>query len=266
MGPTPEAVFQNNSRLAGTAVLEPAADQTPQEDPSAACNVDAMLPWVVLFGRCCSIWAKQLLQGALGQHPQGPKSLHLFYLPYTTILEIFTRRVGPMTPELLLTLQMHSVFGLDPTIGDQTVAVSCLKSVRAWLCLPSTVQQLTAAGYDMVLLQSQMAAAVEAALVVQQVAAAAPGALHPAVAQLVQGLHALGESLSAFAISSACNNPACSNITAASEAQLVKGRSRTCAGCRKARYCCKACQTQHWKLHKPVCKALAAAGAACGVL
>jgi len=117
------------------------------------------------------------------------------------------------------------------------------------------------------LLQSKVAAAVEAAVGVQQAAdAAAPGALHPAVAQLVQRLHALGESLSAFAISNACNNPACSNITAASEAQIVKGSSRTCAGCRKARYCCKACQTQHWKLHKPVCKALAAAGAACCVL
>lgn len=172
---------------------------------------------------------------------------------------------------MLLGLQLHSVFG-DPTVGNVTVAVSCLNSVQAWLCLPSTVQQLTAAGYDMELLQSKMAAAVEAAVVVQQAGAAtaALGALHPAVAQLVQRLHALGEALSAFAISSACNNPACSNIKSASEAQLVKGSSRTvcaqCAGCRKARYCCEACQKQHWKLHKPVCKALAAAGAACGVL
>jgi hypothetical protein len=64
-----------------------------------------------------------------------------------------------------------------------------------------------------------------------------------------------------LAISRACNNPTCSNISGPSEAGLVKGSSSTCGGCRTARYCCRDCQTQHWKLHKSVCKALAAARA-----
>jgi hypothetical protein len=64
-----------------------------------------------------------------------------------------------------------------------------------------------------------------------------------------------------LAISRACNNPTCSNISGPSEAGLVKGSSSTCGGCWTARYCCRDCQTQHWKLHKSVCKALAAARA-----
>jgi hypothetical protein len=39
----------------------------------------------------------------------------------------------------------------------------------------------------------------------------------------------------------------------------VGGRSCICAGCRTARYCSRDCQRQHWKQHKPGCKALAAA-------
>jgi hypothetical protein len=79
---------------------------------------------------------------------------------------------------------------------------------------------------------------------------------------LVQGLHELGMTLTTFAISSVCNNPSCSNVSGPSEAGLVKGSSCACGGCRVARYCGKTCQSQHWKLHKPVCKALAAARAA----
>jgi hypothetical protein len=82
-----------------------------------------------------------------------------------------------------------------------------------------------------------------------------------AVLRLVQQLHALGATLSTLAISSACNNPTCSNVSWPSEAGLVKGSSTACRGCRVARCCCRHCQKEHWKLHKTVCKALAAARA-----
>jgi hypothetical protein len=73
---------------------------------------------------------------------------------------------------------------------------------------------------------------------------------------------AAGRMLTALAIPDACNNPACSNGSGLSEAQLVGHKSCICGGCLQGRYCGKACQKQHWKQHKPVCRALAAAAAA----
>jgi hypothetical protein len=84
------------------------------------------------------------------------------------------------------------------------------------------------------------------------------------LAAVQQQLQAVRQSLTAFAIPHACNNPACSNVSGPSEAQLVGGKSSICAGCVTARYCGKACQKQHWKQHQPVCKALAAAASSSG--
>jgi hypothetical protein len=57
----------------------------------------------------------------------------------------------------------------------------------------------------------------------------------------------------------------CWNLSGPSEAQLVRGTSTKCAGCRTACYCSKECQVEDWKPHKPACKALAAAAAAAAV-
>ena len=82
----------------------------------------------------------------------------------------------------------------------------------------------------------------------------------PAVhAALMQGL---GLALSAMPVGTACNNPLCCALEGSSEQRLVVGRARLCAGCRVARYFCRACQSAHWKQHKPACKAVAAAVAA----
>jgi len=79
----------------------------------------------------------------------------------------------------------------------------------------------------------------------------------------MQQLHqSLGSTLTRFAVPHACNNLHCRNVSGRSEAQLVGGRSCICGGCRTARYCSRACQAQHWKQHKPVCRALAAAAVA----
>ncbi|KAG2501484.1 hypothetical protein HYH03_001262 [Edaphochlamys debaryana] len=49
----------------------------------------------------------------------------------------------------------------------------------------------------------------------------------------------------------ACSNPACANLAGDSEAGL---RLRQCGGCGQASYCCRECQTAHWRSgHKEAC-------------
>jgi hypothetical protein len=118
------------------------------------------------------------------------------------------------------------------------------------------------------MLRPHLAATVGAARALQQLTARACAAegtgvsdaeAWQAVKQLMKQLCTLGLVSDTFVpVTSACNNPTCSNISGPSEAGLVKGSSDTCGGCSVARYCCKACHTQHWKLHELVCKTLAA--------
>jgi hypothetical protein len=184
---------------------------------------------------------------------------------------------------------LEAMENADPTsmprapTSDSSVPVGCLQACKDVLSVPSTTAQLTAAGYNVGQLESRLDAALQAASAIQEPSAEIEGLAQEvgaaagqhgqtaaaadhhvsaeALTQLVQQLGAVGEALSTLAISSACNNPTCSNISGPSEADLVKGSSSTYGGCRAARYCCKACQNKHWKLHRPVCKALAAARA-----
>jgi hypothetical protein len=115
------------------------------------------------------------------------------------------------------------------------------------------IQQLTAADCSPQQLQEQLGVLLTAQQGMQQ------GLTDASIAALVQQLQATGAMLSSIAVPHFCNNPACVNLSGATEAQLVSGRSCVCAGCRIARYCGRACQRAAWKQHKPVCKALAAA-------
>jgi hypothetical protein len=74
-------------------------------------------------------------------------------------------------------------------------------------------------------------------------------------------LRQAGLALCSLAVPCLCNNPGCANTTGPTELSLVSGRSCICAGCQVARYCSRACQSRHWKQHKPVCVALVAAAA-----
>ena len=47
-----------------------------------------------------------------------------------------------------------------------------------------------------------------------------------------------------------CSNPECSSVEQSGAQQYHK-----CSGCKRARYCCQACQKRHWKLgHKAECR------------
>jgi hypothetical protein len=79
---------------------------------------------------------------------------------------------------------------------------------------------------------------------------------------LRQQLQATGVAFSSLPVPVACNNPSCTNMTGPSELLLVSGCSCVCGSCKVAHYCCRDCQRQHWKQHKPLCAALTAAAAA----
>jgi hypothetical protein len=75
-------------------------------------------------------------------------------------------------------------------------------------------------------------------------------------------LHALGLLLSSLPLSWGCNFYLCLSMQGPTEAGIVQGKAHKCSRCGMAYYCSKQCQAQHWQEHKPVCKAVAAAGAA----
>jgi hypothetical protein len=127
-------------------------------------------------------------------------------------------------------------------------------ALHVWLHSSSVSAQLSAAGYNtqrvLELLQSALQAGQDA--------------LQAGVAVVLtpELLQQLGLALSNLPIGTACNNPRCSSLDGLSEQQLVVGKARLCAGCRVARYCCRACQVAAWKQHKPACKAVARTSAA----
>jgi hypothetical protein len=56
-----------------------------------------------------------------------------------------------------------------------------------------------------------------------------------------------------------CNEPSCCCFDKPSELKLAAGKGSKCSACGTARYCGPEDQRKHWKQHKHVCKAVAAA-------
>jgi hypothetical protein len=229
------------SAMVGTALGDHSSGSSNSSSNAGSSACITALPWLVLLGRCCRACA------ALMQHSHDRLK----------------------SDDAAFSIPSH-----DWAMHQQTIAntlqqlQSSLAGVMQWLAADSTVQQLTALGYQPHDMQQQLSPAADALPALSndmQAAdpftdghAAAVAALQAAQEQLL----AAGRVLACFAIPHACNNPACANLAGPSEAQLVGGRSCIGAGCRTSRYCGRACQRAAWRRHKPVCKALAAVAAA----
>jgi len=217
------------SAAAATTSSSTLAGSNPAAADSITTNFAAdMLPCLTILGRCCLCCAEQM------QQPQEDA--------HWEVLMLYT-------------------------------CECCLKaavcSVRALLSSSTVVKQLDLLGYrDVTRHLTQQLETVEGFLMrlteQQQRSGASVICYRDQGARETarQQHQALGSTLTCFAVPLACNNPDCKNVSGTREAQLVGGRSCICGGCRTARYCSKACQSQHWKQHKPVCRALAAAAAA----
>jgi hypothetical protein len=144
-----------------------------------------------------------------------------------------------------------------------TPKVLALGGAAQKICEGSSAAHLARAGYNLQPLLEQLDSMTAA--LGQTVGASDTQPAGQLQALQVQ-LSAFGGLLTALAHPYACNNPDCANLSGASELRLVSGHSTKCSGCKTARYCCKACQVQHWQRHKPVCKAQALEPAeGCGV-
>jgi len=144
------------------------------------------------------------------------------------------------------------------TAGQHSVLAAVTNAAWQYLSKDRISARLAAAGYAVHELQEGFFGLADA----YNAGFNSPGEDAAAATRLVDAfalvMQAFGKQLCALATPIACNNPSCSNISGPTDIQLVSGRSGLCASCQVARYCSRACQKQHWKQHKPVCKALAA--------
>jgi hypothetical protein len=202
-----------------------------------------LLPSAVLFERICCGWAEQLQVDApllLRQQAARPQLL------------------GDASEVVRATQEPTSMAGMTCFQQVEHGLTELQGQVRAYIRFfmhPRVSELLLAQQYK----PQQVLQVFESMLAARQAAADSTSADSAALSEFVEKLQAVGAELSTFAVPHFCNNVGCSNVRGWTEAQAVGGRGCLCAGCLTARYCDKLCQKQHWKLHKAVCKALAAA-------
>ena len=234
------------------AATPPAAGEQSWAASAAAAQLQPeveYLPSLVIFGRCCLVWAEQLRQ-------QTPDLLMLLAFGAAPQQQQQATVQGAVLAEhsaasiCIPGLQPAESCGLQQSMATVSSWMGGLTSPEAHAALAA------AAGGDMQHLRQQLQA-----LSAAQTAVLQQGVHDASLAALVEQLQVTGVMLSSVAVPDFCNNPACVNISGHTEVQLVSGRSCICAGCHTARYCGRVCQRQAWPRHKAVCKALAAGAA-----
>jgi hypothetical protein len=228
------------------------------QQSTAAAAVLPHLPWLGVLGCCCLQWSQQLAS-LPNDSPAAAAAAAQSGLPQQRVKGVLS-----VLPEGLRSVWGTTVEGF---LDDQCLVWLCIGAADTWLtgeCSrhPELLTQSVPA-HHLDLIIAAVVGCVREFDTVHTNISRSPDAPVP-LAGYVQQLSALGEGLCSVPHKQFCNNPTCGNISGSSELQLVKGRSNTCSGCRTARYCSPECTRQHWKQHRPVCKALArtAAGAA----
>jgi hypothetical protein len=212
---------------AAVQVLCKTSAAAQQDGSGAAAAATAVLPWLVLLGRCYLLF---------GEDEQGGELRGAAAFMALPCLRFGVQGQG----ETSMFATHDSIICLMELLGSPHAA------------------HLSGLGYD---LQPLLQRANDLGTAYRDYAAAPDRAA--ALQRVNTQLKALGRYLCAFAVPDMCNNPLCRNVCGPSEAALVGGRSCLCGGCLVARYCSRACQKQQWKgQHKPVCEALAATAAA----
>jgi hypothetical protein len=257
----PSATSGAAATAAATAAAVPAAaDEQGRDPPAAVVQLPEVeyLPSLVIFGRSCLVWAEQLEQ-------QAPELL-LLLASGAAVAPPQQQEDEEDEGEGGVRAEHSAACMCIPGLREGAAAVTAeacaleqlVATVSSWVGgVTSHAARTTlaaAAGGDLQQFTQQLELLSAAQHAVRQA-----GVGDAALAALVQQLQATGVVLSSIAVPHFCNNPACVNISGATEVQLVSGRSCICAGCRTARYCGRVCQRQAWPQHKAVCKALAAA-------
>lgn len=228
------------------------------------------MPWLVLFGRCCLLWAGQL-------HPlqkQQERDSASGSWDSSSHLESISRVLAVVPLQQQEHRAERSTDGQMPFVPLTDV----MTRVQAWLTEHAQLtQQSAAAQASTSFLLSKLDDVQLAATSMQRHAAAwqAKARQHDSsghndwsevasiflelwTSDLQKQLQSLGVALNTLAVRCVCANPSCVNVSGPSEQQLVSGARCMCGGCRTAHFCSRTCLQQHWSQHKPVCKALAA--------
>jgi hypothetical protein len=213
----------------------------------------AMVPWLVLFGRSLRDCSQLLLAEARKLRMMGSMGgLGALADPVLQLqANLAAEQEDQGGPNEMLTVPAECM-------GHLSICSSVCQLAQQWLEAPGRLLLLSTAGLCEMRLSVHIVSLLGSVESLEHLEGSAP--LHRVTVSkgTLQQLEQLGEALNSLAMPYACNNPLCRNLSGPTELELVGSRSCKCSGCRTACYCGKECQRQHWKQHKPVCKAIGA--------